>query len=62
MREGLGIALLPRSVVENLNKEINTFHIFNELSQLEITLFAITRKDKNLSTTVHTLVKRLQEN
>lgn len=62
MMEGLGIALLPRSVVENLNKENDKFYIFNERSQLKIPLFAITRKDKNLSATVYTLIKKLQEN
>jgi len=62
MTEGLGIALLPRSVVENLNTENENFHLFNERSELKIPLFAITRKDKNLSATVHTLIQRLQEN
>ncbi len=62
MIEGLGIALLPRSVVENLNTDSDNFYLFNEGSKLEIPLFAITRKDKNLSATVHNLVKRLQEN
>jgi DNA-binding transcriptional LysR family regulator len=62
MVEGLGIALLPRIVVESLIKENDKFYIFNELSNVEIPLFAITRKDKYLSTTVDTLVKILQEN
>lgn len=62
MAEGLGIALLPRIVVENLSKENDKFYIFNEWSNGEIPLFAITRKDKNLTNTVHTLIKILQEN
>lgn len=62
MIEGLGIALLPRIVVESLIKENDKFYIFNEKSNLEIPLFSINRKDKNLSTTVDTLVKILQEN
>lgn len=62
MTEGLGIALLPRTVIENLIKENNKFYIFKELSNLEIPLSTITRKDKYLSTTVHTLLKILQEN
>jgi hypothetical protein len=49
-------------VVENLNTENENFHLFNERSELKIPLFAITRKDKNLSATVHTLIQRLQEN
>jgi DNA-binding transcriptional LysR family regulator len=61
MTEGLGIALLPQIVVENLSKENDKFYILNELSDEEISLFAITRKDKNLSATVYTLVKMLQE-
>lgn len=62
MTGGLGIALLPRIVVENLNKENDKFYIFNEGGNVKIVLFAITRKDKNLSATVHNLVKILQEN
>lgn len=61
MTEGLGIALLPRMVVESLSKENNNFYIFNELSNVKVPLFAITRKDKYLSATVHALVKILQE-
>lgn len=61
MTGGLGIALLPRSVVENLIKENDKFYIFNELSNLEIPLFAITRKDKYLSATAQTILKILQE-
>ncbi|MEG6586797.1 LysR family transcriptional regulator [Dendrosporobacter sp. 1207_IL3150] len=62
MTEGLGIALLPRIVVENLIKENDKFYIFKEVSNLEIPLYTITRKDKNLSTTAHTLLRILQEN
>lgn len=62
MTEGLGIALLPRIVIENLIKENDKFYIFNESSNLEIPLYTITRKDKYLSTTAHTLLKTLQEN
>ncbi|WP_378954749.1 LysR family transcriptional regulator [Pelosinus sp. sgz500959] len=62
MAEGLGIALLPRSVVENLIKENDKFYIFEEVSHLEIPLFTITRKDKYRSTTVQTLLKLLQDN
>lgn len=62
MSEGLGIALLPRIVIENLIKENDKFYIFKELNNLEIPLSTITRKDKYLSTTAHTLLKILQEN
>lgn len=62
MTEGLGIALLPRNVVENLIKDSEKFYIFNELKHLEIPLFAITRKDKYRSTTVQNLLNVLQEN
>jgi len=62
MTEGLGIALLPRIVIENLIKENDKFYMFKELSNLEIPISTITRKDKYLSTTVHTLLKILQEN
>ena len=62
MAEGLGIALLPRIVIENLIKENDKFYIFKELSKLKIPLSTITRKDKYLSTTVQTLLKILQEN
>lgn len=58
---GLGIALLPRSLVENLIKENDKFYIFDEMSNLEIPLFAITRKDKYLSATAQTILKILQE-
>lgn len=61
MTEGLGIALLPRIVIEGLIKENDKFYIFKELSNLEIPLSTITRKDKYLSTTVP-LLKILQEN
>jgi DNA-binding transcriptional LysR family regulator len=62
MAEGLGIALLPRIVVENLMKEHGKFYIFKELSNMKIPLFVITRKEKYLSTTAQALVKILQEN
>lgn len=62
MTEGLGIALLPRIVVDNLIKKNDKLYIFEELSNLEIPLFTITRKDKQLSTTAHTLLKLLQDN
>lgn len=62
MLEGLGIALLPRIVVENLIKENDKLFIFDELSNLEISLFAITRKDKFLPYTVQTLLNLLQKN
>ncbi len=62
MTEGLGIALLPRIVVENLIKEKDKFYIFKELSNLQIPLYTITRKDKYLSNTAHTLLRLLQEN
>lgn len=61
MIEGLGIALLPRIVVENLMKQSSVFYIFNENSHAKIPLFAITRKDKYLPATVETLVRILQE-
>jgi len=62
MIEGLGIALLPRIVVENLVKRNDNFYMFKELSNLQIRLFTITHKDKHLSTTAHTLLKLLQDN
>lgn len=62
MIEGLGIALLPRIVVENLIKENDKLFIFDELSNLEISLFAITRKDKFIPYTVQTLLNLLQKN
>jgi Transcriptional regulator len=61
MIEGLGIALLPRIVVENLNKE-DKFFVFEESSNLEIPLFAITRQDKYLPEMTKSLLKLLQEN
>lgn len=62
MTEGLGIALLPRIVVENLIKENDNYYIFKELSNLRIRLFTITHKEKHLSTAAHTLLKLLQNN
>lgn len=69
MAEGLGIALLPRIVVQYLMSENNRvsmrpgesdFHIFDEVSNLEIPLYAVTHKDKCLSATVCLLLTLLQ--
>lgn len=61
MADGLGIALLPRTVVENLIKKDDNFFVFSEHTNSEISLFAITRKDKNLSTTGEALLNLLRK-
>lgn len=62
MAEGLGITLLPQSVVDGLIKESDKYFIFEEMSHLEIQLYAITRKDKFISTTVYDLINVLRKN
>lgn len=58
--EGLGIALLPRSVAEDLTHEKDVV-LFAEPTNLKITLFAITRQDKCLLPPAQTVLNLLQE-
>lgn len=56
--EGLGIAVLPRIVVENAGSELV---VFDAATNLTNTVYAITRQDKVLSSNAQTLLKLLQE-
>ena len=57
MAEGLGIALLPRVIVKDEREIV----VLSQAAEVQITLWAITRQDKCLSSSVTSLLQLLQE-
>ena len=57
MAEGLGIALLPRVIIKNEREIV----VLKQAAEVQITLWAITRQDKRLSSSVTSLLQLLQE-
>ena len=57
MAEGLGIALLPRVIIKNEREIV----VLKQAAEVQITLWAITRQDKRLSSFVTSLLPLLQK-